>query len=236
MEQNQIEQEQGSQELYSIIKTPWRLIKEGGKIGLNSAGRFLKTAVGFGLMNMILLIYAIVRAFGSNAGGMGILWVFLMLIIGVVFTVFSTWWAYRLLLVDVFEMIYKRSSHLFMKLAEKVVERADKVMKNDKASKSLNAAVNVTDWVNSTFEKLPWVFRKMMIGILKVLPIGQMLGSIDKELIKTNKPAASAKLYSRMDAYINEKFFETHRTIIFGVLALVNLAAQAAIIYFKILG
>lgn len=211
---NLLENEENNHRLIQLLDHPWRLIKEGGRLGVHGVKRFFTVLFLFSVSNTILFFYAISRLFSTNFEFSKLFFVFLVLIIGLGVTIYSAYRTYQFVVIDTVRVIYENLSALFKKIADLII---------DKLANSWQGKVNVSDhqitkaldfgkMLNSKYQKIPRFLRKGILLILNRIPFVGMIADLKEEILSGSKVEASAKLYHKMDSFISESIFGNNHT------------------------
>ena len=206
--------EENNNKLIQLLDQPWRLIKEGGKLGVNGVKRFFTVLFLFSITNTILFFYAISRLFLANFESGKIGFVFLVLIIGIGVTIYSAYRTYQYVVIDTIRVIYENLSSFFKKISELVIDKVEGSLKGkvNLTDNQLNKALDVGKMVNSKFQKTPKFLRKGIILILKKIPFVGMIVDVKEDILNGNKIEASTKLYNKMDGFISDSIFGNNNT------------------------
>ena len=223
--------ELSQERLFDMLQSPLKMIREGGKFGLKTARTLFLTVFGFGILNFILIIYATIRMFGGDVSTGKVLFLLLMLVVAVGLTVFAGYRAYQMALMDILGLVYRKSENQIRNLCSRIVDKGINVQ----SSSNLGKSINLKDWVNELFGRLPRVFQRLLIFVLDQVPVTAIYREVQTDIQTGNTEGAKDKFYVRVDQYIMETFFETNRTIWLLGLFIINILIQGAIIYFKIL-
>ncbi|GGG09615.1 hypothetical protein GCM10011344_07770 [Dokdonia pacifica] len=208
------ENEENNNKLLNLLNHPWRLIKEGGKLGVNGIKRFITVLFLFAFSNTILFFYAISRLFSTDFEFMKLLFVLLVLIIGLAITIYSTYRTYQYVVIDTIRVIYENLSSFFHKISELIIDKVEVLFqgKIDLTDNQLTKALDFGKMVNSKYPKTPKFLRKGIILILNKIPFVGMLIDLKEEILKGNKIEASNKLYNKMDGFISNSIFGNNNT------------------------
>jgi hypothetical protein len=209
-------------------------MREGAGVGIRNAGFLLKAILGFGILNFAIIVYAVYAMLGSDVNFSKILFILLIALVGTVFTAIAGYKAYQLVILNVLEMLYKRSSNIFLSLCHKLIDHADEIRIGNSKLLSDTRVLDLKSWVTEKFEWVPAMFRKIFVKLLSRIPLVPMLQDMNNDLVHNNKEAAASKLYSKLDDFIMETYFGTSKIRWFGILLLINLLIQSAIIYLKV--
>lgn len=222
--------------LLQLLNHPWRLIKEGGKLGVNGVKRFVTVLLLFSISNTILFFYAINRLFATNFEFTKAFFVFLVLIIGLGITIFSTYKTYQYVVIDTMRVIYENLSSLFQTISETIVDKVEGLFqgKVDLSDNQLTKALDLGKMVNSNYQKTPKFLRKGIVLILEKIPFAGMLIDLKEDILKSNKIEASTKLYNKMDGFISESIFDNNNTKWVWWLLPINIIILLVLIKFKI--
>ena len=208
------ENQENNNKLLKLLNHPWRLIKEGGKLGVNGVKRFTTVLFLFAFSNTILFFYSISRLFSTDFEFIKILFVLLVLIIGLGVTIYSVYRTYQYVIIDTMRVIYENLSSFFHKISELIIDKVENLFqgKVDLTDSQLTKALDFGKMVNSKYQKTPKFLRKGIILILSKIPFVGMLIDLKQEILQGNKAEASAKLYNKMDGFISDNIFGNNNT------------------------
>lgn len=233
---NSVENEANNNKLLQLLNHPWKLIKEGGKLGVTGVKRFFTVLLLFSISNTILFFYAISRLFSVDFKFSGLFYVFLVLIIGLVLTFYATYRTYQFVIIDTMRVIYESLSSFFQKISNLIIDKAESLF-NGKVNISDNQLTKAFDFgkmVNTKFQKTPKFLRKGIILILNRIPLVGMLMDLKEDISKGNKVEASTKLYNKMDSFISESIFGNNNTKWVWWLLPLNILVVFLLIKYKI--
>lgn len=230
------ENEENNSKLLTLLDHPWRLIKEGGKLGVNGVKRFFTVLFLFAISNTILFFYALKKLFATNFEFSKLGFVFIVLILGLGITIYSAYRTNQYVIIDTIRVIYENLSSLFKKISELIIDKAEGLLqgKVDLTDNQLTKALDFGNIVNSKFQKTPKFLRKGIILILNKIPFVGMLLDLKEEISQGNKQEASAQLYGKMDDFISNTIFGNNNTKWVLWLLPLNILILFLIIKFKI--
>ena len=211
---NNPENEEKNNKLIQLLNHPWRLIKEGGKLGVNGVKRLFTVLLLFSISNTILFFYSINRLFSTGFEFSKLLVVLLVLIIGVGLTIFSAYRTYQYIVIDTLRVIYENLSSFFQRISELIIDKVESVFqgKADLSNNQLTKALDFGKMVNSKYQKLPKFLRKGIILILNRIPFVGMLIDLKEDILNGHKAEASTKLYNKMQGFIVDSIFGNNNT------------------------
>lgn len=230
------EDKEKNSKLLRLLNHPWRLIKEGGKIGINGAKLFFTVLLLFSFSNFFLFIYAIIRLFATEFAFSKLLYLLLILIIGLGFTIFAIFQTYQQIIISTISVIYISLKPFFKKISEHIIDKSAILFqgKTDLTKKNVNKVMDFGTLINSKYQKLPSIIRNGMILILTMIPWVGMLSDVREEVVEGDKKGASAKLYQKMNGYIVESIFRDKDNQWIWWLLGINIGVLIVIIKFKI--
>ncbi|WGH76260.1 hypothetical protein P8625_03590 [Tenacibaculum tangerinum] len=208
------ENEERNNQLLELLNYPWRLIKEGGKLGVNGVKRFFTILFLFAFSNTVLFFYAISRLLSTDFEFIKILFVLLVLVLGLGITIYSAYRTYQYVIIDTMRVIYENLSSFFHKISELIIDKAENLFQNkvDLTDNQLTKALDFGKMVNSKYQKTPKFLRKGIIMILNKIPFVGMLIDLKEDISQGNKVEASTKLYDKMDGFISGTIFGNNNT------------------------
>ena len=212
--ENLPQNEENNSKLLELLDRPWRLIKEGGKLGVKGVKRFFTILFLFAFSNTILFLYAVVRLFSTDFQFVKVFYILLVLLIGLALTIYASYRTYQYVIIDTIRVVYENLSSFFHKISELIIDRVEGLFqgKVDLTNNQLTKALDFGKLVNSKFQRTPKFLRKGIILILNKIPFVGMLMDLKEEIMKGNKIEASAKLYHKMDGFISDSIFSNNNT------------------------
>ncbi|GEM_PF-811006 len=200
--------------LFKLLNHPWRLIKEGGRLGIKGIKRFTLITLLFAITNTFLFFYSINQLFSTGFGIGKLLIVFLILILGLGVTVYAAYRTYQYIVLDTIKTIYEGLSSLFQKILGMIIEKVDSISDGrlDLNGKQLNKAMDFGKMLNTNYKKIPKILRRGIVLILNRIPLLGMIIEVREDIVKGNKIESSTKLYTKMDAYITDSIFGNNNT------------------------
>lgn len=200
--------------LLALIKQPWKLIREGGKLGVKGVKRFVINVFLFAVTNLILLFYAVSRMVSTHFAVSKIFIVLVVLILGCAITFQAATKTYRYVMIDTIRVIYGSLTTFFRKLSDRIIEKAEPVFKGkvSATNEQLMKALDYGKMVQITFRKSPKFLRKAVVLVLNRIPFAGFLTDLHGEINRGNKTEAGKKLYLKMDGYMQESVFGNNNT------------------------
>ncbi len=231
-----IEKTEKNAKLLNLIKQPWRLIREGGKLGVKGVKRFITNVFLFSIANLFLFFYAIYRLVSTEFFASKILIVIVVLILGIIFTFYAASRTYRYVMIDTVRVIYNGLGSFFQKISERIIDKVEPIFRNKESvpNEQLKKALDFGKMVNSKFRKTPKFLRKAIILILNRIPFVGMLTDLQSEITSGKKTEAGRNLYLKMDGFITESIFGNNHTRWVWWLLPLNILVQIVIIRWKI--
>jgi hypothetical protein len=181
---------------------------------VHGAKRFFSVLFLFSLSNTVLFLFAIVRAFSTDFAFSKLLYLFLVLVIGICFTIYAAYRTYQYVVIDTMRVVYGDLAPYFQKVSEHLVDKVAGTIqgKVGLSDEQLTKAMDLGNLINSKFTGTPRFLRKGIVLILKRIPIAGMLLDLKEELSMGNKQAVSAKLYTQVDSFISGSIFGKNNT------------------------
>ncbi|MFL0170435.1 hypothetical protein [Tenacibaculum maritimum] len=206
--------EENNIKLLKFLNSPWQLVKNGAKYGVNGAKRFFTVLFLFGACNTFLFFYATIRLFSSGFTFTKLLYTLLVLVIGITLTAFATYRTYQYVIIDTVRVIYENLASLLKKLTDLLVDKAAAISggKVNLSAQQLSKAVDMGTLVHETYSGLPRFLRKGIELIFSKIPLVGMLADLKDDITAGNKATASTKLYNKMDGFITESVFCNNNT------------------------
>lgn len=222
--------------ILELLEHPWRLLKEGGKFGIDGVKKMFTHAFLFGFTNFFLFLYAIYRFFASELSVPHAGYILLVLAIGVGITAYAIYRTYNYLIINTLGALYANSSSFFQKIVAGIIDKVDGLIDGTKevTDAQLQKAISLGNMVNEKYAKMPGLFRKGMNLLLNRIPIVSMVMEIKGDLKTGDKAGASIKLYTKMDNFVTESIFGSNNTNWVWWLLPLNVVISLIIIRWKI--
>lgn len=194
------------------LDRPWKILKNGAKLGIGGLKRFSVIVSLFVILNLLLFGFGIYRAATASFswGGMGML--LIMALLGSAFTVWAGYRSYRYVFINVLAKIYENSQDYRQGMCAEAISRTERLFSGEEhiTHARLKAAV---DWGNSAYRfygRIPVFFQSGMTQLLNRVPITAFLVDIKEEIKEGEKHLAAEKLHASVDDFINTHFFSTN--------------------------
>jgi len=224
------------EKLVSLLEHPWKLISQGRQFGLTTVKKFLPLMALFVFTNLILWISAIYFMLVTEFTISKLLFIILILLIGIGFTVYAGYRAYKMMILDALRVIYQNSETLFRKISSQIINKADELIKGrfEVNEQQLKQALDIGQLLQTYYQKAPRLLQKVFQRLLNKIPFAEMVQGLKTDLIQGNKEKASETLYVQIDQFVMTSIFGNNTfKWIYGVLAL-NIILQLLCIELKI--
>ncbi len=211
--ENSPEKQENTYKLMELLASPspWRILFEGGKLGVKAIKHFFLIVFLFLFTNTILFFYALTRWFmtGLEINKPNLLAILFTFLLGLAATLYAAHQAYGYVLIDTIRVIYENLASLFQKICEIIIDKAEAIFKGKKqvSDKALANALDFGKMINEKFQKVPRFIRRGVIFIMDKIPVVGMLMELKDDLEAGNKEDASFKLYMSIDDFIQENIF-----------------------------
>ncbi|MCB9202448.1 MAG: hypothetical protein H6604_05315 [Flavobacteriales bacterium] len=201
-------------QLIQLFNRPCKLIKEGGKFGINSVGYFIFVLGLFSISNITLFLYSLSRLASTGFEARKVFFILLIFVVGFGFTLYSAYRMYQYLRINVVKVIYGNLSSIFQSISELIINKTESLFKDkfNLTNSQLKKALDFGRMINIRYHKMPKFLRTAIILLLNKIPIVDMLLELKEEIFKGNKLDASVKLYNRMDKHISNSIFRNNNT------------------------
>lgn len=211
---NHPENEKKHEKLIQLLHQPWRLIKEGGELGVTGVKRFFTILFLFAFSNTALFFFAVTRLIATDFEFGKLIYILLVLALGIGITVHAGYRAYNYVIIDTIRVIYENLTPFFKKMSAMIVDRIEARIKGKKevSEDEFKKVLDFGQMVNTQFKKTPKFLRNGLIVILKKIPFAKMLNNIKADILSGDKAKASELLYSKMDSFISETIFGGNNT------------------------
>jgi len=204
---NEISEEEFSKVLK---KNPLKLLKEGGKFGVNGILKMITIVLLFSVVNIFIFTYFTIKGYETN----GFLKAVLTVIVGFAFTIIAGYKTYRYIIINAFSSVYQHISPFFTKISEVVIHKSEDLLtgksnlKNSKNSK----AIDISKLLNIHYEKVPKFLKFGMTFIINRIPFVELLSDLKGEFDENNQQVNSDKLNAKMNTFVEEKIFNKNTT------------------------
>lgn len=192
------------------LDCPWKILKNGTKLGIGGFKRFLIIVLLFVMTNIVLLGFGIYRVAVTRFswGDMGML--LLTALLGLLFIVWAGYKSYRYIAINVMAKIYQNSHWYLQGMYAEAVTRTEQLFSNGEPITDIKLKA-LTNWGNSAYgfyERVPVFFQSGITQLLYRVPITAFLVKIKEG----EKQLAAEKLYALVDNFINVTFFSKNNT------------------------
>jgi len=222
------------QELVTAAKSPKSSLIMASKYGIKSFGKVIGVFLLFAFINFVcgilILSQWIYSSYTTENGKL----MLIVILLGIVFTVYATTKAYRNFIFDIMKSSYKKLTPVFKKLSSSFVQNSDAIRTGEfeVKQKEIKKVLRTGGFINEQKQRLPKVLQKGVWLLLKQIPIIGMLAEIDETVRQENKEKASEELFHKMDTHIENKLLnQISFKWIFWLLPL-NIIAQVYFLYY----
>jgi len=185
--------------LVQLSEHPLQLLRNGGKVGLSGFGRLIGILLLFSIVNLLLLVYAIYKQ--------NIIACILVVIIGLLCTVYAGKRAYLGIIFDLTKYIYQNASSLFHVICEQIIDQASKFSGKQSGNVRVENIINVQKIIEDKLGKAPRIICKGISLLLKRLPIADMLSDLQNVITSEGKERVAVLLHQKIDKYVEESIF-----------------------------
>lgn len=197
------------------------LLLAGGKSGLKGVTRLILNVFLFGLSNLVLVVYGILKASAPNSST----WILLMVVLGIVFTLYVGYRSYRYVVIYGISGVYSGLGEPMNTLCARLVDQY--------ANRTQGKGLQTQELVNNVFGALPGFLRKVLSFLLGRLPLKEILQSINADISSGNHTEAQRKLHLELDTRIQGFFTENNTKWVLWLLPL-NIVIQLGIVFAKL--
>ena len=225
------EMDEKSQRIVNSLDKPFALLKNAGTLGVKGASVFFTTLVAAIVFNVIFLIWALISS-AVDSFNTGLISLGLVLLAGILFSVFLVQKAYAYVFINVLNAIYNGITSLVKKLCASIIDKTAEELHKHKASSSLATnSVNIYAIFNDKLQMLSPYARKGIWFIIKRVPFVKFLDhEITGVVLRGNKAEATDMLYNKTNDFINDRIFGANNTTTLWLLFILNIAVQLLLI------
>jgi len=211
---NTLENEENSNKLIEMLDKPWKLILQGGKYGVKGVKRFFSIVFLFMVTNTFLTFYAFSRLIASGFGFGKAFTIAFVFFIGIGFTIYAGYRAYKFMVVDLIRVLYVNGAPFFQKICDIVINKVQSIFsgKKDVKQADISKALNFSKMIHGKYQTVPRFIRKGIIMVLSKVPFVGMLVELQEDISSGNTTAASAKLFTKVDGFISGTIFGMNTT------------------------
>ena len=229
------EMDERSQKIVNSLDKPFALLKNAGTFGVKGASVFFTTLVAAILFNVIFLIWALIAS-AANSFNTGLLSLGLVLLAGILFSIFLVQKAYAYVFINVLNAIYNSITSLVKKLCASIIDKTAEELHKHKATSSLATnSVNIYAIFNDKLQMLSPYARKGIWFIIKRVPFIKFLDhEITGVVLRGDKQEATEMLYNKTNNFINNTVFGTNSLTRVWLLLVLNIAVQLLLIFLNL--
>ena len=196
------------------LDRPWKILKNGAKLGIGGFKRFSVIVSLFVIVNLLLFGFGIYRVATTSFswGDMGML--LFMALLGSAFTIWAGYRSYRYVFINVLAKIYERSQDYRQGMCAEAIARTEQLFSGEEhvTDARLKAAVGWSNSVYSFYGRIPVFFQSGVTQLLNRVPITAFLVDIKEDIKEGEQQLAAEKLHASVDGFINAQFFSTNNT------------------------
>ncbi len=181
------------------------LISSTGKFGVKGVKYFLMVVFLLGFVNTIFLIISIFSFSAVEPMSKYLLCIFLIVILGILFTIGALYFTYKYLLIDGISVLYKHAAPFFRKLSTLIIDKVEHIAidKMHISDAHIDKAFNVGNILAETYgQKTPRFAQKGISFIINRIPFTNLILNIKDSIKDRDKEKASSILYNEIDNYI----------------------------------
>lgn len=223
--------------LFKLLENnSWKLLVEGGKLGVKGVKRFFTIVLLFVFTNLILFTYAISRVYITGIDTNKVLFVLLTLGIGLGVTIYAWYQTYQFVIIETIRAVYDHLSVYFKKISDHIIDRVEPLFlgKAEVSNNQISKALDFGNLINSKFKKIPKLLRRGIIYILNQVPLVDIIIDLREDIQNGDKEEASSKLFEEINEFITDIIFGDNDTQWVWWLLPLNIAVVLVIVYFKI--
>ncbi|MDR2897354.1 MAG: hypothetical protein LBU99_00970 [Spirochaetaceae bacterium] len=201
--------------------------------GLKTVGCIILMVILFLLPNSGFIIAGIVDLIRSGFGIYNGLFAFLIAVLGAGICILAGYLTYIYLLINTIQKVYSFLEPQFRAIcggiASKITDGASGTVK-----KGYDWAADAAGSISASYtKKIPFLVRKAVRFILEQIPFADIIYHVSIDTGTGDEQALGNSLYTQVDAYVTEKFFEENNSLkwIFWLLPL-NIAVQYVLLRF----
>lgn len=208
------ETDQIQSQFLNLLENPWTILTQGKKFGIKGAKRFFGIMFLFVSANLLILLLALANEFTDKEAFYQAWYLLYMLAIGIGITALAMYKAYTFLIADAFRVIYENSRGLFKTICEKIIAKADVIIKNGSSSKNGNVsqAINIAEIINEKYKKSPKLLKRAVVYFLEKIPFRAYIIEMHADIKDGFHKKASSQLFEKCDAFIQDEIFGSNNT------------------------
>jgi F0F1-type ATP synthase assembly protein I len=196
-------EEQEPSKIYKIFRSPIKLLKSAGNAGKDGISEILKVAFSFGIINAVLVIYALIQLFTHEYANSHVLFFLVVLIIAVASSTFAVFRTYKAAIVNASVTILVNTLGVFKKLSVAIIDLvSDKDTEVELSSGRVMKAVDIGKVVQQKFSDAPKLLKRVVLFVLKRIPWVNYVADLGLDIKSGNKQIAATKLASTIETSI----------------------------------
>ncbi len=195
------------------------------QVGVAGGKILLSVLLAFGLVNFLLIAYALFRVLTTN-----FLWttigIFgLVVVLAVGFTLSAFYLTYRYLIRLVIQNAYALTLEQRIKITEEVVRKAAHIFNGQQEihHKQLRQTIDWSKTVYRYYQAVPVFFQSGITQYLNRIPTTQYIIDLKEDILARNYSLAAEKLRTSIDTFFEERILGSPTNRLTWLLLLVNI-------------
>ncbi|HAS47656.1 MAG TPA: hypothetical protein DCS93_44675 [Microscillaceae bacterium] len=195
--------------LLEQIDSPWKLIRQGSKLGIDGVKHFFGLTFLFGVVNGLLFLAAIIKLFFSTVNTISIIGLLLVALVGVGAISYTIYRVNRYIILNTIQFIYQSLEPFFLKVCGKVIDKSAKLFENNTQldNRALAQTIDFSKLVHEEFQKLPRLIRWGITFTLELVPFMDILIELKSDVREGHRDDAVQKLFEYVDEFIQNTVF-----------------------------
>jgi len=195
--------------LLEQIDSPWKLIRQGGKLGINGVKHFFGLTFLFGMVNGLLFLAAVIKLFFSTINSISIIGLLLVALVGAAVISYTIYRVNRYILLNTIQFIYNSLEPFFLKVCGKVIDKSAKLFDSNTQldNRTLAQTIDFSKLVHEEFQKMPRLIRWGITFTLELVPFMDILIELKSDVQEGNRDDAVQKLFEYVDEFIQNTIF-----------------------------
>lgn len=220
------QKESSLDQLNALMSHPLRLLRQGGRFGLNVVKRAIPTILLFTLINLAAIIVAAVFLVGALRQNWPLFLVVLFTALAAMAVVFYI--VYQFVTAELSLAVYKLSTGYLHKFSDMAVAK----VKQAAPTAAVEKVVNVQQMASEAYSMVPVRLRKLVRFFMEQIPVVGIIAASRPSIESEDQQKASNKLYQALNTSIVnalQRKIGQAKTII---VLIINVILHGVIIYF----
>lgn len=213
-------------QLNALMSHPLRLLRQGGRFGLNVVKKAIPTILLFTFINVAAIITAAVLLVGALRENWTLFACVLLVAFAAMSVVFYT--VYQFVMAELSLAVYKLSTGYLHKFSDMVVAK----IKQSAPTAAVEKVVNVNQMVGEAYAMVPVRLRKLVRFFMEQVPVMGIILASRESIQKEEGQKASDKLYQTLNTSIINALQQKIGQAKTILVLIINVVLHGVIIYF----